>query len=152
MFSLDAEKIGNWLTVGASASGPRSVEFSWMNDQGAFYSTIVELKKNASGLFNVDLANSKYWKGGVHQFKLRVLPDSESTAAVTFQSVAVNPQPQGPANISIVFCGIRRRNRPRRIRDRVLPRPGQLRRPRRSRLEVRQPQTARRRLAGGYGS
>jgi len=106
MFSLDTEKIGNWLTIGASASGPRSVEFSWMNDQGAFYSRIVELKKDAPGLFNVDLANSKYWKGGVHQFRLRVLPDSESTAAVTFQSVAVNRQPQGPANISIVFCGI----------------------------------------------
>lgn len=106
MFSLDAEKIGNWLTIGASANAPRSVEFSWMNDRGVFYSTTVELKKNATGLFNVDLANSKYWKGRVHQFRLRVLPDSESTAAVTFQSVAVSRLPQGPANIDVMFCGI----------------------------------------------
>ncbi len=106
MFSLAAEQIGNWLTIGASADAPRSVEFSWMNQQGDFYSTTVELKKNATGLFNVDLANSKYWKGPVHQFKLRVLPDSESTASVTFQSVAVNPRPQGPASVDVMFCGI----------------------------------------------
>ncbi len=106
MFSLEAEKIGSWLTIGVSAAGPRSVEFSWMNNRGDFHSTIVQLKKNATGLFNVNLANGKYWKGRVHQFRLRVLPDSESTAPVTFKSLAVNPQPQGPANIDIMFCGI----------------------------------------------
>lgn len=106
MFSLDAEQIGNWLTVGAAADAPRSVEFSWMNDGGGFYSTVVAIKKSVSGLVNVNLANSKYWKGRVHQFKLRVLPDSESDAAVTFRSVAVNQQPQGPANIDVMFSGI----------------------------------------------
>ena len=106
MFSLDADQIGNWLTIGASVEGPRSVEFSWMNERGAFHSTTVELKKDRTGLFNVNLANGRYWKGPVHQFKLRVLPDSESNAAVTFRSVAINPQPQGPAKIDIMFCGI----------------------------------------------
>ncbi len=103
MFSLDAERIGNWLTINASADAPRSVEFSWMGERGIFCSTIVELDRQ---LVNVDLANSKYWKGRVHQFKLRVLPDSESQGAVTFRSVAVNPRPQGPANIGVMFCGI----------------------------------------------
>ena len=106
MFSLDAEQIGNWLTIGASVDAPRTVEFSWMNERGVFYSTTVELKKNVTGLFNVNLASSKYWKGRVHQFKLRVLPDSEAKAAATFRSVAVNPRPQGPANIDVLFCGI----------------------------------------------
>ncbi len=63
MFSLDAEQIGNWLTINASLDAPRSVEFSWMNERGVFYSTIVELKKNSTELVNVNLANSKYWKG-----------------------------------------------------------------------------------------
>ncbi|NQT13599.1 MAG: hypothetical protein HQ582_12675, partial [Planctomycetes bacterium] len=106
LFSLDAEQIGDWLTISASVDAPRSVEFSWMNERGVFHSTTVELKKNLTGLFNVNLANSKYWKGSVHQFKLRVLPDSESKAAVTFQSLAVNRRPQGPANIDVMFCGI----------------------------------------------
>ena len=103
MFSLDAEQIGNWLTINASLDAPRSVEFSWMNERGIFYSTTVELNKE---LVNVNLANSKYWKGRVHQFKLRVLPDSESKAVPTFRSVAVNPRPQGPANIDVMFCGM----------------------------------------------
>ena len=85
---------------------PQSVEFSWMNERGVFCSTTVELKQNATGLFNVDLANSKYWKGRVHQFTLRVLPDAESKDAATFQSVAVSRRPQGPANIDVLFCGI----------------------------------------------
>ncbi len=106
MFSLDAEKIGNWLTINALVDAPRSVEFSWMNDRGVFYSTAVELKKSPTGLFNVDLSTSKYWKGRVHQFRLQVLPDAESRTAVTFQAVAVHPQPQGPANIDVMFCGI----------------------------------------------
>jgi len=106
MFSLDAEKIGNWLTISASVDAPRSVEFSWMNGRGAFYSTAVDLKKSATGIFNVDLSNSKYWKGPVHQFRLQILPDAESKAAVTFQAVAVHPQPQGPANINVMFCGM----------------------------------------------
>ena len=106
MFSLDAEQIGSWLTLGASVDAPRSVEFSWMNPRGVFYSTTVELKKNLTGVFNVDLANGRYWKGRVHQFKLQVLPDSESKAGVTFQSVSVNRSPQGPANIDVMFCGI----------------------------------------------
>ena len=106
MFSLDAEQIGNWLTINASVDAPRSVKFSWMNERGVFYSTTVELKKNSTGLCNVNLANSKYWKGRVHQFRLRVLPDSESKATATFRSVAVNSRPQGPANIDVVFCGI----------------------------------------------
>ena len=106
MFSLNAEQIGNWLTIDASVDAPRSVEFSWMNERGVFYSTTVELKKNSTGLFNVNLANSKYWKGRVHQFKLRVLPDSESKAAPAFRSVAVNLRPRGPANIDAMFCGI----------------------------------------------
>ena len=103
MFSLDAEQIGNWLTINASVDAPRSVEFSWMNGRGIFYSTTVELNKE---LVNVNLARSKYWKERVHQFKLRVLPDSESTAATTFRSVAVNLQPQGPASIDVMFSGI----------------------------------------------
>ncbi len=103
MFFLDTEQIGNWLTINASVDAPRSVEFSWMNERGVFYSTTVELNKE---LVNVSLANSKYWKGRVHQFKLRVLPDSESKAAATFRSVAVNLRPQGPASIAVMFCGI----------------------------------------------
>ncbi|NLY00036.1 MAG: hypothetical protein GXY83_28390 [Rhodopirellula sp.] len=106
MFSLDAEQIGNWLTIHASVDAPQSVEFSWMNDRGVFYSTTVELKKSSTGLYNVDLANSKYWKGRVHQFKLRVLPDSESKSALTFQAVAVHLRPQGPANVNVMFCGM----------------------------------------------
>jgi hypothetical protein len=106
MFSLAAEQIGSWLTISASVDAPRSVEFSWMNERGVFYSTTVELKNDVTGLFNVNLANRKYWKGRVHQFRLRVLPDSESKAAVTFQSVAVSHHPQGPANIDVTFCGI----------------------------------------------
>ncbi|MHB8901303.1 MAG: glycoside hydrolase family 99-like domain-containing protein, partial [Thermoguttaceae bacterium] len=106
MFSLDTEQIGNWLTVGAAVDAPRSAEFSWMNGQGGFHSTTVKLKKNATGLYNVDLAGSKYWKGRVHQFKLRTLPDSESSDSVTFRSVALNRQPQGPACIDVLFCGI----------------------------------------------
>ena len=39
MFSLDAGRIGNWLTIGVSVSGPRTVEFSWMNGRGVFRST-----------------------------------------------------------------------------------------------------------------
>lgn len=106
MFSLDTEHIGSWLTISTSVDAPRSVEFSWMNQRGVFYSTSIELKKNLTGLYNVNLANGKYWKGRVHQFKLRVLPDSESKAGVTFKSVAVNRRPQGPANIDVMFCGI----------------------------------------------
>ena len=45
MFSLDAEQIGNWLTINASLDAPRSVEFSWMNERGVFYSTTVELRR-----------------------------------------------------------------------------------------------------------
>ena len=106
MFSLDAEKIGNWLTIRASVDAPRSVAFSWMNGRGVFYSTTFDLKKSSTGIFNVDLSMSKYWKGPVHQFRLQVLPDAESKAAVAFQAVAVHPQPQGPANIDVLFCGI----------------------------------------------
>ncbi len=106
MFSLDAGEIGSWLTISASVDTPRFVEFSWMNDRGVFYSTTIELKSDLSGLYNVDLANSKYWQGRVHQFKLRVVPDSESKAGVTFQSVAVHRSPQGPANIEVMFCGL----------------------------------------------
>ena len=106
MFSLDTEKIGSWLTFSASVDAPRSVEFSWMNDAGVFHSNIVELKENATELVNINLADSKYWKGRIHQFKLRVLPDLESKAAVTFRSVEVNHQPQGPANIDVIFSGI----------------------------------------------
>lgn len=106
MFSLDTEQIGSWLTIGASADAPRSVEFSWMNEQGGFHSTAVELKPSETGLYNVDLANGRYWKGRVHQFKLRVLPDSESQGTVSFESVAINPLPQGPANIDVMFYGI----------------------------------------------
>ena len=78
MFSLDTKEIGNWLTIGADVKAPTSAEFSWMNERGIFYSTTMELKPNATGLFNVDLANGKYWNGPVHQFKLRLLPDSET--------------------------------------------------------------------------
>jgi hypothetical protein len=106
LFSLDAGEIGNWLTISAAVDAPRSVEFSWMNHRGVFYSTSVELEKNVTGLFNVNLANSKYWQGRLHQFKLRVLPDSDSKSAVTFQSVAVHRSPQGPANVDVMFCGI----------------------------------------------
>ena len=106
MFSLDAEQIGSWLTISALVGAPRTVEFSWMNQRGVFYTTTIELKKNLTGLYNVNLANGKYWKGRIHQFKLRVLPDSESKAGVTFQSVAVSLRPQGPANIDVMFCGI----------------------------------------------
>ncbi len=106
MFSLDAEQIGNWLTIGATVDAPRSVEFSWMNEQGVFYSTIVDLERSVTGLVNVNLANSKYWTGLVHQFKLRVLPDPESQGAVTIQSVAVHRHPQGPANIDVLFSGM----------------------------------------------
>ncbi len=103
VFSLDAEQIGNWLTINASLDAPRSVEFSWMNERGVFYSTTVELDQE---LVNIDLANSKYWKGRVHQFRLRVLPDLESKAVPTFRSVEVNLRPRGPANIDVMFCGI----------------------------------------------
>jgi hypothetical protein len=77
-----------------------------MNEQGGFHSTAVELKPSETGLYNVDLANGRYWKGRVHQFKLRVLPDSESQGTVSFESVAINPLPQGPANIDVMFSGI----------------------------------------------
>jgi hypothetical protein len=103
MFSLDAEQIGNWLTINATLDAPRSVEFSWMNQRGVFYSTTVELRKER---VNVDLSSSKYWNGRVHQFKLRVLPDPESRALPTFRSVAVNSRPQGPASLDVLFSGI----------------------------------------------
>lgn len=106
MFSLDAEQIGNWLTIGISVDAPRTVEFSWMSERGVFYSTTVEVKKNVTGLFNVNLAGSKYWKGHLHQFKLRVLHDAEAQATATFRSLAINQHPQGPANIDVIFCGI----------------------------------------------
>ncbi len=106
MFSLDTEQIGSWLTINADVGAPRSVEFSWMNAAGVFHSTIVELKGTAAELVNINLADSKYWKGRIHQFKLRVLTDSESNAAVSFRSVEVNHQPQGPANMDVVFSGI----------------------------------------------
>lgn len=105
-FNLDAERIGNWLTIGASVDGARSVEFSWMNERGAYCSTSLELRNNATGIYNVNLASSRFWRGPVHQFRLRVLPDAESTGAVTFQSLAVNSRPQGPAHIDVLFCGI----------------------------------------------
>ncbi len=106
MFSLDAEQIGSWLTIGISLDAPRSVEFSWMNGHGVFYSTIIELGSNSTGLVNANLANNKYWKGRIHQFKLRLLPDLQSQAAATFRSVAVNLRPMGPANIDVMFRGI----------------------------------------------
>lgn len=106
MFTLDTQQIGNWLTIGASTDEPRSVEFAWMNDQGRFHSTAIELEPNATGLYNVDLTRSRYWTGRVHQFKLQVLPDAASEGAVAFRTVAVNPRPQGPAQIDVLFCGI----------------------------------------------
>jgi len=106
MFALDAEEIGNWLTIGAAVETPRSIEFSWMNGRGVFHSTAIELRKSPTGLFNVDLSGNRYWKGSVHQFRLRGLPDSGSTAAVRFTSVAVNRRPRGPANVDVMFCGI----------------------------------------------
>lgn len=106
MFSLDAEQIGSWLTIDVSVDAPRAVEFSWMNDAGIFNSTIVELKGNANALVNINLADGKYWKGRVHQFKLRSLPDEGSKATATFRSVEVNHQPQGPANLDVVFSGM----------------------------------------------
>lgn len=106
MFSLDTKQIGSWLTIDASWDTPRPVEFSWMNDSGDFNSTIIELDGNSSRLVNIDLANSKHWQGHIHQFKLRALSGSESPAAVTFRSVAVNPSPQGPAHIGVMFSGI----------------------------------------------
>ena len=106
MFALEAEKIGAWLTIGARSVLRSRVEFSWMNDRGVFYSTTVELKPNVTGLHNIHLANSKYWNGRVHQFKLRHWSDAEPEDAVKFQSVAISSRPQGPANIDVMFCGI----------------------------------------------
>ncbi len=106
LFSLDAKQIGSWLTIAASVDAPRSVEFSWMDERGAFHSMIVEFQRNATGLYNINLANSRYWTGAVHQFMVQVLPDPESTGTVTFQSLAVHRRPQGPPNIDILFCGI----------------------------------------------
>ncbi len=106
MFSLDAEQIGSWLTIGVSLDAPRSVEFSWMNGKGAFYSTIIPLRSNSTELVNINLANNKYWKGRIHQFKLRVLPDLQSKGTATLRSVAINLRPMGPANIDVMFRGI----------------------------------------------
>ncbi len=106
MFSLETEKIGAWLTIGAEVKAPQAVEFSWMNDRGGFASTVLTLKPNATGLHNFHLANSKYWQGPMHQFKLRQIPEVETQGAVEFQSVAVSAHPQGPANVDVVFCGI----------------------------------------------
>ncbi len=106
LFSLDTEQIGSWLTIGAALDAPRTVEFSWMNQRGVFYSSVVELRPSASGLTNVNLAHNRYWKGLVHQFTLRSLPDQAATGAATLQSLAVNRQPQGPANIDVLYCGI----------------------------------------------
>jgi hypothetical protein len=106
LFSLDSAEIGSWLTIGANVTAPQTVEFSWMNSRGDFHSTAIELKSPSTGLVNVDLANSKYWNGPVHQFRLRRLPDAESDAPVVFQSVAIHRRPQGPANVEIMFCGI----------------------------------------------
>jgi len=106
MFSLDTGKIGNWLTIRASADAPRDAEFSWMNERGVFASATIRLKPADTGMVNLDLSNSRFWQGHVHQFKLRSLPDSTSDSAVTFHSLAVNPRPQGPASIDILFSGI----------------------------------------------
>ena len=111
MFTLEAEKIGSWLMVETSAGDGQSVEFAWMDDKCTFHSTLFELKRGAGGrTYNVRLADSRAWRGKVHQFRLRVLPDlgvmdiPARTAA--FESVAVCAQPQGPAQVDMMFCGI----------------------------------------------
>lgn len=111
MFTLDTEKIGSWLSVEAAGGCGQTVEFAWMDDKCVFRSTLFDLKKVAKDRkYNVNLANSKYWKGKIHQFRLRTLPDlgiiDVPAKEAEFKSVAVFTQPQGPAQVDIMFCGI----------------------------------------------
>ncbi len=111
MFALQTGKIGSWLTVEATGGHGQTIEFAWMDRRGTFRSTLFEMKQgDRDRTYNVRLADSRYWNGGIHQFRLRVLPGREgvdaAAKAVAFRSVAVCAQPRGPARIDVVFSGI----------------------------------------------
>ena len=106
LFNLDAERIGNWLTIGAV--GGRCAFRGILVDERARCVLFDQpgTQEQCDGHLQRQSGRQQILAGPVHQFKLRVLPDAESTGTVTFQSLAVNSRPQGPAHIDVLFCGI----------------------------------------------